>query len=274
MPGMTFGDRPRMASRSPSVPRSPCSRPVSTRCSAIRIRSRAMTRAAAGVADVASEAAAPIREPLALHLAGHPRDGRGWVLFARIEFDLDRFGSAAEAYRRALEASPKVARDPGVWCEYADALAMAQGGVLAGRPRELIERALAIDPGHARALEMAGSAAFEAGDFAEAARNWRLLLARLPDGTRAHRELELACSRPSGVRRSRREILQARAAAAIETLIPLHIPGLVRNVLSKLRGRIDPGRVVVPDPVFRGAGNSLFARTRAPLRRGSFCPSC
>ncbi len=148
--------------------------------------------AATGVAGVASEAAAPTREPLALHLAGHPRDGRGWVLFARIEFDLDRFGSAAEAYRRALEASPKVARDPGVWCEYADALAMAQGGILAGRPRELIERALAIDPGHARALEMAGNAAFEAGDLAEAARNWRLLLARLPDGTLAHRELELA----------------------------------------------------------------------------------
>lgn len=148
--------------------------------------------ALSGVADVASEAAAPIREPLALHLAGHPRDARGWVLFARIEFDLDRFASAAEAYRRALEASPKVARDPGIWCEYADATAMAQSGVLAGRPRELIERALAIDRGHARALEMAGSAAFEAGDFGEAARSWRLLLARLPDGTRAHRELELA----------------------------------------------------------------------------------
>jgi cytochrome c-type biogenesis protein CcmH len=145
-----------------------------------------------GIAAEASEAAPSVREQLALHLAGNPRDGRGWVLFARIEFDLDRFASAAEAYRKALEASVKVARDPGVWCEYADALAMAQGGILAGRPRELIERALAIDPGHARALEMAGSAAFEAGDFAGAARHWRLLLARLPDGTQAQREIELA----------------------------------------------------------------------------------
>jgi cytochrome c-type biogenesis protein CcmH len=142
---------------------------------------------------VASDEGAPaIREPLAIHLAGHPRDGRGWVLFARIEFEGDRFASAAEAYRKALDSSPKVARDPGVWCEYADAFAMTQGGVLAGRPRELIERALAIDPGHARALEMAGSAAFEAGDFAGAARHWRLVLARLPDGTRAQREIELA----------------------------------------------------------------------------------
>ena len=88
--------------------------------------------AAPGVAGVAI--GPPMREPLARHLARNPRDGRGWVLFARIEFAADRFAAAAEAYRNALDASPKVARDPGIWCEYADALAMVQGGVLAGRP--------------------------------------------------------------------------------------------------------------------------------------------
>ncbi len=144
------------------------------------------------LAAVAGEGAAPMRDPLARHLARSPRDGRGWVLLARIDLAGDRFAAAAEAYRMALEASPKVARDPGVWCEYADALAMAQGGVLAGRPRELIERALALDPRHERALEMAGSAAFEAGDFVAATRNWRRLLAMMPADTPAFRELDLA----------------------------------------------------------------------------------
>jgi cytochrome c-type biogenesis protein CcmH len=143
-------------------------------------------------AAVASEGAPPIREQLALHLARNPRDGRGWMLLARIEFDRDRFPAAADAFRKAIDASPKVARDPGVWCEYADALAMAQGGILAGRPRELIERALTLDARHARALEMAGSAAFEAGDFAAAARSWRRLLAQLTDGTQERRDLALA----------------------------------------------------------------------------------
>ena len=140
-------------------------------------------------AAVASEGVPPMRDQLALHLARNPRDGRGWMLLARIEFDRDRFHAAADAFRNAIDASPKVARDPGVWCEYADALAMAQGGILAGRPRELIERALTLDAGHARALEMAGSAAFEAGDFAAAARNWRQLLAQMPEATQERRDL-------------------------------------------------------------------------------------
>ena len=72
---------------------------------------------------------------------------------------------------------------PAVWCEYADALGMAQGGRLEGRPRELIERALALNPAHPKALEMAGSAAYERGDFAAAARHWKALLAQLAAGS-------------------------------------------------------------------------------------------
>ena len=141
---------------------------------------------------VASAGGPPMRDQLVLHLARNPRDGRGWMLLARIEFDRDRFDAAADAFRKAIDASPRVARDPEVWCEYADALAMAQGGTLAGRPRELIERALALDARHARALEMAGGAAFEAGDFAAAARSWRQLLAQMPEDTQERRDLALA----------------------------------------------------------------------------------
>ena len=132
------------------------------------------------------------KDMLARHLARNPRDGRGWVLHARNEFDGGRYAAAAAAYRKALDASANVARDPGVWCEYADALALAQGGVLAGLPRELIERALAIDPRHATALEMAGSAAFEAGDFDMAVRHWRQLRAQMPDDTPQRRDLGIA----------------------------------------------------------------------------------
>ena len=41
---------------------------------------------------------------------------------------------------------------------------------LAGQPRELVQRALALDPAHPKALEMAGSAAFEQRDYAAAVR--------------------------------------------------------------------------------------------------------
>jgi len=136
-----------------------------------------------------------VRAQLAAHLERKPGDARSWVLLARLDFDADRFDDAASAYAKAIDASPKVARDPDVWCEYADALGMAQGGSLAGKPRELIAHALALDAGHAKALEMAGSAAFEDRQPREAARYWRQLLAKLPERAPQRRELEIAIER-------------------------------------------------------------------------------
>lgn len=146
-----------------------------------------------------SETLALDRDGLVRHLARNARDGRAWVLLARIHFEADRFTEAADAYAKALAASPKVAADPGVWCEYADALGMSQGGTLAGKPRELIERALALAPGHPKALEMAGSAAYELQDYEGALRNWRALLAKLPADSRQYRELTVAIERVEGL---------------------------------------------------------------------------
>src|SRR5262249_28110101 len=117
------------------------------------------------------------RADLVAHLEHDKRDGRAWVLLARLDFAADRFHDAAQEYSNAVAASTKVARDPEVWCEYADALGMAQGGSLEGQPGEFIARALAIDSKHPKALEMAGSAAYGQRDYAGAVRYWQTLLA-------------------------------------------------------------------------------------------------
>lgn len=139
--------------------------------------------------------AAGSRTDLVRHLERAPGDGRGWVLLARMDFGADRFADAATAYERALATGDKVARDPAVWCEYADALGMAQGGSLAGRPRELVMHALALQPTHPMALEMAGSAAVDAGEYTAAVRHWGELLAQLPQGSRERALLEAAIRR-------------------------------------------------------------------------------
>ena len=146
-------------------------------------------------AAVTGAAPPTVRDVLVAHLEHNPRDGRAWVLLARLEFAADRFAEAAADYERAVAASTKVAGDPAVWCEYADALAMAQGGSLAGRPRDLVVRALTLNPAHPKALEMAGGGAFEAGDYTTAAKYWRELLAQIPQATREHGELTVAIAR-------------------------------------------------------------------------------
>lgn len=132
---------------------------------------------------------------LRAHLDRQPRDARGWVILARLQAERDRFDEAAQAYERAIALSSRVARDPAVWCEYADALGMARGGRLEGRPRELIDRALALDSRHPKALELAGSAELEQGRYAAALGFWRPLLGQLRPGTRRHDELAAAIAR-------------------------------------------------------------------------------
>ena len=132
---------------------------------------------------------------LSAHLVQQPRDARAWAILARLQFEMDRFAEAAQAYEKALALPSKVANDPAVWCEYADALGMTQGGSLAGRPRELIDRALVLNPNHPKALEMAGSSEYERGDYAAALRYWRPLLAALQPGSQAHTELAAAIAR-------------------------------------------------------------------------------
>ena len=125
----------------------------------------------------------------------YPRNGRAWALLGYAEFEAERYAEAAAAFDKAVAVSPKVAADPGVWCDWADALGMAQGGSLKGRPHELVARALALQPEHPKALEMAGSAAYERRDFGVAVEYWRRLLPQLAEGSPRRRELESAITR-------------------------------------------------------------------------------
>ncbi|HEX4857480.1 MAG TPA: hypothetical protein VFV17_00585 [Usitatibacteraceae bacterium] len=139
------------------------------------------------------------REALRRNAEGNPRDGRGWALLAYAEFDANSYAEAAAAFEKAVAASNKIAADPGVLCDWADAVGMAQGGMLKGRPRELIARALALRPTHPKALEMAGSAAYEQREYAMAAEYWQALLAQLAPGSEQHRAVQSAIARAEGL---------------------------------------------------------------------------
>jgi cytochrome c-type biogenesis protein CcmH len=132
---------------------------------------------------------------LEAHVAASPNDARAWVLLGRARMDANQFAPAAVAYQRAIDAAPKVAKDPQIWCEYADAVGMGQGGTLAGKPRELIARALDLDANAPCALEMAGSAAVEARDFRAAQDYWSRLLKQMPADTPQHLQLATALKR-------------------------------------------------------------------------------
>ncbi|MBI5276591.1 MAG: hypothetical protein HY854_09020 [Burkholderiales bacterium] len=147
--------------------------------------SLASLAALAAAAVLAFDLVAPVPPPdrytlLERQVRDEPDDGRARVLKARMDVAAGRHDAAAAGFAQALARDAKVARDAAVWVELAEAVAMSQGDRLAGEPERLLERALGLDASNARALDLAGSAAWERGDFVRAAGYWERLEALLP----------------------------------------------------------------------------------------------
>jgi cytochrome c-type biogenesis protein CcmH len=115
---------------------------------------------------------------LAERLKKEPDNASGWATLARTYYSMGRFAEASAAFEKLVEMVPDEAS---LWADYADALAMAQGRKIAGKPLELVNRALKLDPLQWKALAMAGTEAFERSDYRSAVDLWERLQASLPD---------------------------------------------------------------------------------------------
>ena len=126
---------------------------------------------------------------LAARLEKNPQDGKGWVMLARSQAVLGRFTEASSAYARSVALFPD---DAQLLADYADTLAMARGGRLAGEPEKLVERALRADPGNGKALALAGTIAFENKDFATAVNHWQRLQGLIPPDSELAKSIQAA----------------------------------------------------------------------------------
>jgi len=104
-------------------------------------------------------------------------DPEGFLILARTYYAMQRFPQAVAAFERVGDAG---LQDPDYLADYADALGVAQGSKLAGKPLELVKRALALDPNHLKALALAGSEAFQRQDYKTAVDYWERIRAVAP----------------------------------------------------------------------------------------------
>ena len=162
-------------------------------------------------------------ERLAARLKENPDDVEGWKMLGRSYSVLGRFRDAIDAYTRAAARAP---RDADVLVDLADVLAMANGQRLAGDPEKLVERALQIDPKNLKGLALAGTAAFDRGDFARAAALWE-------------RMLPLVAADSEDARVVRENVAQARAKAGAA----VKLAGTV-SLSPKLKGKAAPDDIV------------------------------
>jgi cytochrome c-type biogenesis protein CcmH len=122
------------------------------------------------------------------HLQENPQDSEGWVMLARSYYFLKQYAASAETFGEASALQDN--KNPELLTDYADALAMANGRNMAGRPFELVQKALEIDPRLQKALWLIGTGTYQNGDFEATLGYWQRLLATFPAGSENHVQMQ------------------------------------------------------------------------------------
>jgi cytochrome c-type biogenesis protein CcmH len=158
---------------------------------------------------------------LAEKMKANPDDAEGWLMLGKSYKYMEQFPKAADAFANAYRL---MGDRPDVMLLYAEALAFAADKNLAGKPSELIFKALALDPENPNGLWLAGLAKVQQGDTPGAAALWRKLEASLPEGSGARKEMQqIIAELPGGQQVSAGETQTPPAAAAAPKSVTVEV---------------------------------------------------
>ncbi|TBR39139.1 MULTISPECIES: tetratricopeptide repeat protein [Dyella] len=163
------------------------------------------------------EAVAQLRQ----HLVEKPDDIQGWLLLGRTYSEMKKPDEARDAYDRVLKLDPNVTGAMIGWAE-ADSIARTDHRI-EGRSRDLLERAVQIEPDNQRGLWLLGISDFQLGQYIDAANTWRRLQPLLDPGSSVAKavqeQIAVAEARAGGKAPSETEA--APAGASLEVRVTL-----------------------------------------------------
>ncbi len=198
-------------------------------------------------------------EALAERLKANPEDGQGWYILGRSYRVTNRLDAAILAY---TEAAKRLPNDPAVYTDWAEAVAQQQGKTLAGKPVELLDRALTLDPNYPKALALRGSAAAEAGDAPKAIALWQKLRAQLPPDDPNLPDIDEALAR---VGAAAAPVAAAAPAPKAAAAAPAGAPTTVAKADNGSAGGSVEGRVEIDPKIAKNASpdDTVFVFARA-----------
>lgn len=162
-----------------------------------------------------------------------PTNLQGWAMLARSYRMMGRNEDAAKAYART---GSFIDSDPQLLADYADTLAANANGSFAGKPLQLINQALKLDPNNLLALWLSGTASFNAGNYKAAVQTWEKLAQQIPPDTDEARAIKGS-------------IAEARSKGGLQNLAPAvasgkEISGKI-ELSPELKSKVKPGDIVM-----------------------------
>jgi len=186
----------------------------------------------------------PLLASLQKKLENNPEDGEGWALLARSYVELGQHAKSISAYAQATKS---IMDDPQLLADYADALAVVNGGQLAGEPVALVNQALKLDPQHVKALMLAATAAFDRQDYKQAISYWERAQQALPIDSEILPDVQASLNEAhilSGEKAVKPLVKQAVTQSIAQPVSqPAGISGTV-SISPKLAQRLDPSVTV------------------------------
>ena len=169
----------------------------------------------------------------AVKMEKDPSNLKGWAMLARSYRILGRNEDAAKAYARAGDF---IDSDPQLLADYADTLATIANGSFTGKPLQLVNKALKLDPSNLMALWLSGTASYSAGNYKAAVQTWEKVLQQLPPNTDEARAIQGS-------------IAEARSKGGLTTMAPVaatgkEISGQI-ELSAELKSKVKPGDIVM-----------------------------
>ena len=159
----------------------------------------------------------------AIKMEKDPTNLKGWAMLARSYRILGRNEDAAKAYARAGNF---IDSDPQLLADYADTLAANANGNFAGKPLQLINQALKLDPNNLMALWLSGTASYNAHNYKAAVQTWEKLAKQIPPDSDEGRAIQGS-------------IAEARAKGGLATSAASSNPTSIASSGKVISGKIE-----------------------------------
>jgi cytochrome c-type biogenesis protein CcmH len=200
---------------------------------------------------------------LAARMAKDPSDPKGWIVLARSYRVMNRLPQAEDAFNHIGE---QLFQNATLLAEYADVLATRAMGNFDGKPMEMVNRALQLDPQNPMALSLAATAAYNRNDLAGAVAQWERLLTIVPPDSDDAKWLSEAVSKTRSQMGTPAAPAQAASGAADKKTAAAAAPGAAINGRVSLAPAL-AGKVQPTDTVFVFARNPQGSRMPLAVQR-------
>ncbi|MEE9343704.1 MAG: c-type cytochrome biogenesis protein CcmI, partial [Gammaproteobacteria bacterium] len=161
---------------------------------------------------------------LATRLQENPDDIEGWIMLASSYASTDQYAKAATAYKEVIDRTG--GNHPQLLTDYADTLAMSNGGDFTDKVGDLLQTALKLEPDNIKALWLMGHWHSQRSQYDASLKHWKQAYALLPVESKnaaALKQQILIAQNSSGAKTTEMPVTQKKPQSATAASIQVSV---------------------------------------------------